>query len=83
MPLISAFSVVIQFVAYYLQVQRYKENYLFFTLANSITLALFISLYMNGQSDLSPLFMIMFTLIIGIFFYFRWSDMAKKQAKKN
>ena len=79
-PLISAFSVVIQFVAYYLQVQRYCENYLFFTVANTLTLAIWFSFYMNGEADLSPLFMMLFTLIIGVLFYFRWRNEVRIQA---
>ena len=69
---ITAFSVVMQFVAYFLQMQRYVENYLFFTIANLTTLGIWLTLFLLGQAGLEPLFMMLTILTMGVFFYFRW-----------
>ena len=68
----NAFSVAAGLIAFYLQTQRYVENYLFFTIANLTTLGIWLTLFLRGQAGLEPLFMMLTILTMGVFFYFRW-----------
>ena len=73
MGFLAAFTIMGQIFAFYLQAQRYRQNYLLFTIVNSTYFGMWIYSSLSGHINFMPLFMIIATLILGIFFYFYWA----------
>ena len=73
MGFLAAFTIIGQIFAFYLQSQRYRQNYILFTIVNLTYFGMWLYSSLNGHINFMPLFMIIATLILGIFFYFYWA----------
>lgn len=73
----NAFSVAAGLIAFYLQTQRYVENYFIITLANIVTLGIWFALFLENQGSFAILFMNLVFLVLGVVYYLRWRREAK------
>lgn len=76
-PFLNAFSTMAQILAFYLQIQRYQENYLIVTFANGILCYIWLNLFLQQTTYLPQLFNATIFLLLGIFYYFKWKKEAQ------
>ncbi|WP_104697728.1 MULTISPECIES: nicotinamide riboside transporter PnuC [unclassified Helicobacter] len=77
-PFLNAFSTIAQIIAFYLQIHRYKENYLIVTFANIILCYIWLELFLQNPIYLAQTLNMFLFLILGIFYYFKWNQEAKE-----
>lgn len=79
---LNAPSVVLQLLAFYLQVKRYVQNYAFVTLANLISILMWWVLYSQDSKAVPQLLNVCVFLGIGIYYWREWAKEAREQATK-
>lgn len=76
-PFLNAFSTIAQILAFYLQIQRYQENYIIVTFANGILCYIWLNLFLQQTTYLPQLFNTIIFLFLGILYYFKWKKEAQ------
>lgn len=74
---LNASSVVLQLLAFYLQVNRYVQNYAFVTLANVISICMWWMIYSQDPKAVPQLLNTCVFLGIGIYYWREWAKEAK------
>lgn len=77
----NALSVVLQLLAFYLQVNRYVQNYAFVTLANIISICMWWMIYSQDPKAVSQLLNTCVFLGIGIYYWKEWAKEARVREK--
>lgn len=77
-PFLNAFSTIAQILAFYLQIHRYKENYLIVTLANIILCYIWLEMFLQNPVYIAQTLNMFLFLFLGIFYYFKWHQEFKR-----
>ncbi|ANV98172.1 hypothetical protein BBW65_04870 [Helicobacter enhydrae] len=75
----NALSVVLQLVAFYLQVRRYVQSYMLVTFANLIAIIIWAQITQIHQENIAQLLNMIVFLLIGIYYWRRWYQESKNQ----
>lgn len=78
---LNALSVVLQLVAFYLQVKRYVQNYALVTLANLISIFVWWMIYLQDPKAMPQLLNTCVFLGIGIYYWREWAKEALGETK--
>lgn len=78
---VNALSVVLQLLAFYLQVNRYVQNYAFVTLANIISIFMWWMVYSQDPKAVPQLLNTCVFLGIGIYYWKEWAKEARIREK--
>ena len=70
--ILNSCSTIAQLFAFYLQIKRYVENYLFVTFANLIWILIWLNLTEQNQGNILQLINVLIFFFIGIYYFFNW-----------
>lgn len=79
---LNALSVVLQLLAFYLQIKRYVQNYMVVTLANVLAIVIWGLIYDQDSRAIPQLLNMCIFLCIGIYYWNDWAKQISIQASK-